>query len=101
MHIGIVGNVVSIVLKRRGIEWQKPYGGNAEILKVIELLRQSREIADAIIVAVVERAHMDFVNDRVLVPERIVFKRETFWMFRHGLLFILVYWRHCTLRFQF
>ena len=45
---------------------------DAEVLQVVELLRQAAEVADAVAVAVVEGADVDLVDDRVLVPERVV-----------------------------
>ena len=45
--------------------------GDAEALQVVELLRQAREVADAVVVAVEERADVRLVDDGVLVPERI------------------------------
>ena len=69
---GIVRGVVAVVLQGRGAEREQPEGGDAEILQVVEPLGQAREIADAIPVAVVERADVELVNDRVFVPEGIV-----------------------------
>ena len=40
-------------------------------MEIIQLLSQSGKIADAVIVAVVKRTNVQFVDDRVLVPERI------------------------------
>ena len=78
MHVHVVGDVVSIVLEWRRIEGQQPHRGNAEILEVIQFLCQSREIPNAVIITVVERTNMEFVNDRVFVPQRIVLKRKAF-----------------------
>jgi hypothetical protein len=66
-----IGDVVAVVAQRRGIEREDPDRGDAQVLQVIELLRQAGEIALAVRVAVPERADMDLVDDRVLVPERI------------------------------
>ena len=50
----IIGDVVAVVLERRGIKRQQPEGRDAEVLEVIQLLRQPAKIADAVGVAVVE-----------------------------------------------
>jgi hypothetical protein len=66
---GVVGDVVAIVLERRGVEGQQPERGDAEVLQVVQLLSQAAEVADAIFVAVVERPHVQLIDDRVFVPE--------------------------------
>ena len=63
-----VGDVVPVVLQRRGIHREDPQAVDAEILDVVEMRRQPREVADAVAVGVEERLHVDFVEDRVLVP---------------------------------
>ena len=75
MDVRVVGDVVAVVRKRRRIKRQQPERGDAEVLKIIELFGQAREIADAVAVAVAEGADMQFINDRVFVPERIVPER--------------------------
>ena len=68
----VVGDVVAVVLERRGIERQQPQRRDAEVLQVIELLRQPAKVADAVAVAVEEGADVKFVDDRVLVPTRVL-----------------------------
>src|SRR6185437_17155214 len=46
-------------------------GVDAQLLDIVELARDPREVADAVIVAVEERADVYFVDDRVLVPKGI------------------------------
>ena len=72
VDVPVVGDVVAVVFERRGEERQQPEAGDAEPLQVVELLRQPLEIADAVVVAVEERLDVRLVDDRVLVPERIV-----------------------------
>ena len=72
LTLGVVGDVVAVVLQRRRIERQQPDRGDAQVLQVVELLGQPLEVADAVAVAVVEGADVQLVDDRVLVPERIV-----------------------------
>ena len=79
----IVRGIISIVFEWRRIEGQEPYGRDAEILQVIEFVSQSGEIANAIVVAVEERADVDLVDDSVPVPKRIVLEKEGFGKLRH------------------
>ncbi len=76
MHAQVVGDVVAVVFERRGKERQQPEAGDAEALQIVELLGQAREIADAVVVAVEERLDVRLVDDRVLVPERVVAGRD-------------------------
>ena len=48
----VVGDVVAVVAQRRGVEGQQPDGGDAEVLDVVEPLHQAGEIADAVVVGV-------------------------------------------------
>ena len=64
----VVGDVVTLVAHRRGIEGEQPDRGDAEILQVVEVLREADEVADAVAVAVGEGAHVQLVDDGVLVP---------------------------------
>ena len=68
----VVGDVVAVVLERRRVERQQPDRRDAEVAQVVELLGQAPEVADPVAVAVAEGADVDLVDDRVLVPERIV-----------------------------
>ena len=72
MHALVVGDVIPVVAQRRGIEGEDPQGVDAEPLQVVELLRQPGKVADAVVVAVEEGADVRLVDDRVLVPERIM-----------------------------
>src|SRR5215471_345897 len=78
MDVRVICDVVSVVFERRRIEGKKPDGRNAEVLQIIEFLGKPGEIAYSVIIAVEECANMKFVDDRVLVPERIVFERKGF-----------------------
>ena len=72
VDVVIVGDVVAVVLARRRVEGQQPDGVDAEILDVVELADQPAKVADAVVVAVEERADVHFIHDGVLVPERIL-----------------------------
>ena len=71
MDVHVIGDVVAVVAQRRGKKRQQPQAGDAQVLQIIELLNQAREIADAVVVAVGESAHVQLVDDRVLVPQGI------------------------------
>src|SRR5687768_834852 len=72
MNVGVVGDVVAVVASRRRVVRQDPDRADAEVGDVVELLDQSLEVSDAVAVRVVERTRPHLVDDRVLVPERIV-----------------------------
>ena len=72
---GVVGDVVSIIAERRGIERQDPEDVDPQVLQVVELAGQPLEVADAIAVRVEERFDMGLIDDPVFVPERIVSHR--------------------------
>src|SRR5438046_7437420 len=71
VDVEIIGDVVPVVAERRGIEWQQPDGGDAELLEIIQLFNQTTEVAHPVAVAVAEGLDVQLVDDRVLVPERI------------------------------
>ena len=71
VHVAVVGNVVAVVLHRRGIEGQQPDGVHAQVAHVVELFDQPGEIAQAVAVGVEERLDVQLVDDGVLVPERV------------------------------
>src|SRR5439155_11722770 len=64
-------NVVSVVAHGRGIERQKPDSGDAQLLEIIQFLDQSAEIAHPVAVAVAKGLNVQFVDYRILVPQRI------------------------------
>ena len=72
MDAAIIGDVVAVVAPRRGIERQQPDRIDAELGDVVELLHQARKVADAVIVRIEERFDMQLIDDRVLVPERVL-----------------------------
>jgi hypothetical protein len=67
---GVVGRVVAVVAARRGEEGQQPEGRHPEVDEIVELLRQAREVADPVAVAVAEGPDRHLVDDGVLVPVR-------------------------------
>jgi hypothetical protein len=69
---GVVRDVVAVVAQRRGIERQQPQDVDAEILEVIQLLRQPGKVADPIAGAVKKRANVRLIDDAVFVPKVLV-----------------------------
>ncbi len=75
-YVHVVGDVVPVVAQRRRIGRQQPERGNPEVLQVVELFDQPAEIADPIVVAVKKGFDMQLIQNRVLVPKRIVGTRN-------------------------
>ena len=73
---GVIGDVVAVVLQGRGIEGEEPEDGDPEVLEIVELLGQPRKVADPVSVAVVKGADVDLIDDRVFVPEGIIFEAD-------------------------
>ncbi len=65
----VVRDVVAIVAQGRREERKEPDAGDAEVLEVVELAEQAGKVADAVVVGVGKGAHMELVNDGVLVPK--------------------------------
>ena len=70
VHVGVVGDVVAIIPQRRRIEGQQPDRRHAEVANIVELVDQTVEVADAIVVTVGEATHVGLIDDRILVPKR-------------------------------
>src|SRR5690606_2088605 len=68
----IVGDVVAVVAERRLIKGKEPECRDAQLLEVVQSLREANEVPDTISVGIVERPDMELVDDGVLVPERVV-----------------------------
>src|SRR5215475_12861520 len=84
MNVRIVRDIVAVVFQRGWIEGEKPDRRYSQILEVIQSLSKSRKIADSVVIAVEERADVQFIDDGIFVPERIVFKCEAFRKFWHA-----------------
>ena len=73
VDLGVGRDVVAVVAQRAGVEGQQPDGGHAEVGDVVELLRSGprsrpcRRPCESY-----ERLDVELVDDRVLVPERVV-----------------------------
>ena len=64
-----VGDVVAVVLARRGVERHQPQARDADAGEVVDALGQAREVAAAVGVGVQERLDVEAVEDGVLPPE--------------------------------
>ena len=71
VDVGVIGDVVSIVAQWRREEWQKPDAGDSQVLQIVETRQQARKIADAIVIRIGKRANVEFIDNRVFVPEGI------------------------------
>src|SRR5580700_3675570 len=72
----VVGDVVAAISERALLKGQQPDAVHAEPLEILELLDQADEIADAVVVAVVERADRQLVEHGLLEPGRITHRLE-------------------------
>jgi hypothetical protein len=68
VDIRVVSNIIPVIFERRRVEGQQPEGGHSKVVQIAELLRQAREIANTIPIAIIKRAHVQFVNQRILIP---------------------------------
>ena len=64
----IIGDVVSEVRLRRGEEGRAPDGFKSQIADVVQLLKDALNVADAVAVAVVERARVNLIDRCFVVP---------------------------------
>ena len=69
MDLAEVGDVVAVILERRGVDRHQPEAVDAQLLEVVELGRQADQVAVSVAVGVVESADIDLVEDGILVPE--------------------------------
>jgi hypothetical protein len=86
MNVGVVGDVVAVIPPGRGVEREQPERGNTQVLKVIELLGQSREIAHPVAVAVAEGTDMQLVDDGIFEPEGVLSEDKGIARLRHAVL---------------
>ena len=56
MHGGVVRDIVTVVAQRRWEKREEPDCSNPNILQIVEPLRETREVADAISVAIAKCA---------------------------------------------
>src|SRR3569833_2976688 len=65
----IIGDVVTVVAARRGLERHQPDRGDAEAVQIIEPAQEALEVADAVAVGVHIGADRQAIDHAVLVPE--------------------------------
>jgi hypothetical protein len=70
LDIGILGNVIAEVGHGRGEDWREPDRVDAEGGDVVEPCLDTREIADAVAVRILERSRIDLIDDAALPPGR-------------------------------
>ncbi len=74
MDVEVIAHVVAVIAQGRGGNRQQPERVHAQLLQIVQLRRQPRQIADAVAVAGVvtaavgKGAHENFVEDRGLIP---------------------------------
>src|ERR1700739_1487611 len=71
VDVGVVGDIVAVVAQGRRKERKQPETCDAEFLQVIQLRQEAWKVADAVVVRVGKGAHVNLIDDRVLVPQRI------------------------------
>src|SRR5215203_2637291 len=71
INAAIVRNVVAEVAHRRGEEWREPDAVDTQAAHIIELLRNSGKVADAITVGVREAARINLVDYRAAPPGQL------------------------------
>jgi hypothetical protein len=64
----VVGDVVAVVAVGGRVDRVEPDGGGAEALEVVEPRDQSRQVADAVAVGVLERPDVEAVDRALLIP---------------------------------
>jgi hypothetical protein len=64
-----VGDVVPVVAEGRRIEREQPQAVHTQILNIIQPVQKAPEVADAVVVSVLEGLDVQLVEDRVFVPE--------------------------------
>src|SRR5215510_2681956 len=68
IDVAKIGNVVPEVSHGRGINRRDPHCVDAQRLQIVEPCADAVQVADAVAVAVLERAWIDLIDDSVLPP---------------------------------
>ena len=72
IDVAIIGDVVAEIGHRRGIDRRDPDRVDAEPDQMVEAAANAAQVADAVAVAVLERARIDLIDDARLPPHVIV-----------------------------
>src|SRR5688500_16710147 len=70
----VISNIVPVIPLGRGVKWQQPYGGNSQVLEIIQLFHETFKVANAIPVSVTKGLNMGFINDGIFIPVQFVVK---------------------------
>jgi hypothetical protein len=68
MDVAVVGHIVAVVGHGAGVDRADPEQVDAQVGQVIQPLDDAGQVADAVAVAVLEAARIDFVDDGVVPP---------------------------------
>ena len=71
VDVCVIRNVIPVITQWRREKRQDPKAGNAKILQIVQLGDEPLEVADTVTIGVCKCAHMQFIDDRVLIPKRI------------------------------
>ena len=64
----VIRNIITIILKRRWIDWQDPNAIDPQIFDVIQFTDQARDITDAIFVRIVKGSDVDLIENDIHIP---------------------------------
>ncbi|MNF73872.1 hypothetical protein D3C84_558880 [compost metagenome] len=72
VHAPVFGDVVAVIAPWRGVERQQPEGVDAQVGDVVELGDQAGKVTDPVVVGIEIGFHVQLIDHRVLVPERVI-----------------------------
>jgi len=78
MNVVVVGDIVAVIPPGGRVEGHEPECVHAQLLQIVELRDQAREIANAIPVAVEKCLDVQLVDDGIPVPERVLFQLHSY-----------------------
>lgn len=67
----VVRDIVALVFERRLINRRQPYHIDTESFEVIQPLDYAAKVTDSVIVAILKRLHIDFVDDNLPPPNTV------------------------------
>ncbi len=70
-HRAIVGDVVTAVAQRGGVERRQPQAVDAQPLQIVQLLRQAGQVAGAVAIRVVKSPYEYLIKNGMFVPIRV------------------------------
>jgi hypothetical protein len=72
MDVSVVGNIITVISKRRRVKRKQPNCGDPQVLEIVQLLGQPPEVPHTVSVAIVKRPNVDLVYNGVFVPEGVI-----------------------------